>query len=496
VNRLHRLFVAAVALTAACAATTLPAADDPWQTVAADDTVITDPTTHLTDNQLGFLREVGARTWRLLSGPGVDPATSLPLASVLLSGDPAGTVELAPATADQQYTNPALIGNYLSAIVAAKDLGLDDHAQDKAAAVLARIQQLAKYNGFLFRWYSTTTGQAIESPRGRPIKNGYVSTVDNGWLAQGMLTAGQAFPALAGGFQALLDAMRWDFLYNTAEDVLYNGYQVGGTYSDTTYDNMYSGPRIADYVAIGSGKVPGRLWWGPARTPPADHRQRQVPVGQNRTYTDPQDGKAYTIFEGHYGYDRIKFVPTFGGSMYQALAPAMVVPEQAIAPQSLGMNNRNTALAQGAYGQYGAKSAVFGWSAATSPTGAQRYTNYGATELASNQGDVPDDVITPSAAFLALPIIPEQAYDNISRLITRYPTIYNQYGLLDAVQASTGKLAPRFMAIGQTAIMMAVDNAVNHDRLQGYFAAGPYAKLLFPYLSMERYSIHGLVGPG
>jgi len=106
---------------------------------------------------------------------------------------------------------------------------------------------------------------------------------------------------------------------------------------------------------------------------------------------------------------------------------------------------------------------------------------------------VPDDVIAPSAALLAVPIIPEQAFDNISQLITRYPMIYNQYGLLDAVEASTGELAPRFTAISQAAIMMAVDNAVNQDRLQGYFAASPS---LFPYLSMERYSIHGLVGPG
>jgi hypothetical protein len=109
---------------------------------------------------------------------------------------------------------------------------------------------------------------------------------------------------------------------------------------------------------------------------------------------------------------------------------------------------------------------------------------------------VPDDVITPSAAFLALPIITEQAFDNISQLITRYPMIYNQYGLLDAVQTRTGKLAPRFMAIGQTAIMMAVDNAVRHDWLQGCFAASSCSKPLLPYLSMERYSIHGLVGPG
>ncbi|GAA3439020.1 hypothetical protein [Kutzneria kofuensis] len=71
-NRLHRLLVAAVALTAACAATTEPVEADQWQAAAADDTVVVDPTAHLTDGQIGFLREVAARTWRLLSGPGVD----------------------------------------------------------------------------------------------------------------------------------------------------------------------------------------------------------------------------------------------------------------------------------------------------------------------------------------------------------------------------------------------------------------------------------------
>ena len=493
-NRVHCAALAAVSLLAACAAATQDT--DPWTAAAADDTVIVDPTPHFTGDQISFLREVGSRTWRLLSGPGVDPTTSLPLASVMLAGDPAGTVDLAPATPAQQYTNPSLIGNYLTAIVAAKDLGLDDHAQDRAAAVLAEIRQLAKYDGFLFRWYSTTTGQAIESPQGRPVKNGYVSTVDNAWLAQGMLTAAQAFPALSQGFQELLDAMRWDFLYNAPGNVLYNGYQMGKGYSDSTYDNLYSGPRIADYLAIGSGKVPGELWWGLARTPSADHRQRQVPQGQNRTYTDPQDGQQHTIFEGHYVYDRIKFVPTFNGSLYQALAPAMVVPEQTMAPQSLGLNNRNSALAQGAYGQFGAKTPVWGWSAATSPSGKQRYDNYGATELAINQGDVPDDVVSPSAAFLALPIIPELAYANVQQLLAQFPMVYNQYGLLDSVEARTGKLAPRFMAISQTAIMMAVDNAVDHGQLQGYFAASPTAKALSPYLSMERYSIHGLVGAG
>jgi hypothetical protein len=105
------------------------------------------------------------------------------------------------------------------------------------------------------------------------------------------------------------------------KDVLYNGYQVGGGYSDSTYRNLYSGPRIADYLAIGRGP--------PAATGPG----RRFGV-----YTDPQNHNSFT------------------GSLYQALAPALVVPEHSMAPDSLGLNNRNTALAHGAYGAFGAHS--------------------------------------------------------------------------------------------------------------------------------------------
>ncbi|HEY2696827.1 MAG TPA: glucoamylase family protein [Pseudonocardiaceae bacterium] len=469
-----------------------PAAADPWSQAAAGNALITDPTTQLSAAELTFLHQVANRTWNFLSGPDLDPGTSLPMDSVAVSGQSGSTVNLNQTTAATAYTNPTLIGNYLTSIVAAKDIGVATAAQAQTAAQaeLTELTKLATYQGFLFRWYDTRTGQAIDGPRGNPVTNGYVSTVDNGWYAQGLLVARQAFPPLAAGFNKLLTAMQWQFLYDSKDNVLYNGYQMGKGYSNSTYDNAYSGPRIADYLAIGSGKVPGALWWGLSRTPPADHNQRQVPQGNQVSYTDPQDHKKYAVYEGHYVYDHIKFVPTFNGSMYQALAPELVVPEQTMAPNSLGLNDRNTALAQGAYGSYGAKSTVWGWAPATSPQG--RYVNYGAPDLGTDTGAISDEVVSPYAEFLALPVIPTQADANIGALRTNFPKSYTQYGFLDSIDTKTGQIANRFMAISQLAILMAIDDAVDHDQLQTYLAGGPEGKVLNQYLGIEQYSIQGL----
>lgn len=466
---------------------------DPWAQSAADGALVTDPTSELTPDQIAYLRRIAAGTWSYLSGPGMDAATHLPLDSVAITGGSGEAVSLAAPTSETEYTNPALIGTYLSAIAAARDLGLAsaDEAESDAAAVLGDIERLPKYEGFLYRWYSTRTAQPLDTPRGEAEPAGYVSTVDNGWLAQGLVVAAQAFPQLSGRALSLLGAMQWGLLYDSAGNVLYNGYQVGKGYSHATYDNEYSGPRIADYMAIASGKVPGSLWWGLNRTPAADKGQQQTPQGTETTYTDPQNHRAYTVFEGYYVYDRIKFVPTFNGSLYQALSPDLIVPEQTMAPQSLGLNDRNTALAQGAFAQASGDT-VWGWAPATSPGPRARYTNYGVPDLGSTRSHVSDAVVTPYAACLALLVAPRQAYADLTNLVSAYPELSTRYGFLDSVDIRTGQTAQRYMAVSQLTILMAIDDAVDHDRLQTYFAGSAYAQTLAPYLAEERYAIQGL----
>ena len=80
--------------------------------------------------------------------------------------------------------------------------------------------------------------------------------------------------------------------------------------------------RIAAYVGIGTHRMPGDVWWRTWRTLPASFDwQGQVPQGANRTYQDPQSGKSFTVFEGHYSYGGTSFVPSWGGSMFEGLMP-------------------------------------------------------------------------------------------------------------------------------------------------------------------------------
>jgi hypothetical protein len=183
--------------------------------------------------------------------------------------------------------------------------------------------------------------------------------------------------------------MQWQVLYDQKHDVLYNGYEVGGSHSRNTYDNAYCGPRIAEYLAIGSGKVPGALWWGPHRTPPASHNQRQVPRGWSETYLDPQNHHAYR---------------------------------------------------------------------ATSPGTDMRYRNYGVPALSIDQGPVAHAVVTPYAAFLALPVIPGQAAADISRMAGTYPSLYTRYGFLDSVTIRSGQVAARYLAVSQLTILMSISS--------------------------------------
>ena len=85
---------------------------------------------------------------------------------------------------------------YLWAVVAAKDLGLISRprADDLIEATLGEVQRLKRFDGFLYQWYDTTTGDVIRNPgdidcsaETTPTFDNcyFISNVDNGWYASG-----------------------------------------------------------------------------------------------------------------------------------------------------------------------------------------------------------------------------------------------------------------------------------------------------------------------
>jgi hypothetical protein len=479
----------------------------------------------LTAAQRSVLQGIAADTWKFYAAD-VDPVTHLPLDN------------LGPGSIRGTYTSAADIGVYLWAVISADDLGLISRprADSLITATLTTVQGLKRFDGFLYQWYDTTTGDTIRNPGDidcsadtTPVQDNcyFVSAVDNGWYASGLIAARQALPELAPLVNKLIAPMNFGIFYDSRPQTACNtnpavagnqptGQMYGGYYVDqgpAGYHNgaLYSDPRIAIYIGMGLHQMPGDVWWRTWRTlPPMQCStdpdfswQGQWPVaGYWQTYTDPQSGKKFRVWEGHYTYPgtSLTYVPTWAGGMFEALMANEVVPETTWGPHSFGLNDLRNAQVQIKYDTEVLHDPVWGMSPSSTADDTGDYAAYGVDGLkfpASDQlsQDVTpgttEDVVTPYASFLALSVLPQQAYANIARLRQLYPGTYtSDGGFYDAVNPATGAIGHRQLVLDQSIIMAALDNALNNNALQRDFARDPASWAAKTYLSMETMSIH------
>jgi hypothetical protein len=241
--------------------------------------------------------------------------------------------------------------------------------------------------------------------------------------------------------------------------------------------------RIATYLGIVNGQIPPSGLYGTFRTMPAgcDYSwQEQSPVGENRVY----DG--LTVFEGAYSSDGMQFVPSWGGSMFEALMPDLLVPEETWGPTSWGVNHPVTVAVQEKHGQdagYG----YWGFSPASNPDGG--YREYGVdaagmradgyfSDQENTDVDLPfagcptaergtnpaptygDGVVTPHASFLAL------GYDAVH----------------------SGRVAERYLSLDQSMIMAAVANGLDDGAMRTLFADDAVRDALQPLMAAQTFS--------
>ena len=133
------------------------------------------------------------------------------------------------------------------------------------------------------------------------------------------------------------------------------------------------------------------------------------------------------VFEGAYRYRGIQFVPSWGGDMFEALMPDLFVPEARWGPRSWGRNHPATVAGQIEHGLNDASYGYWGFSPASDPFGG--YREWGVDAMGMDTDGYPSDVertnvrrrlrglprrpvrapaygdgvVTPHAAFLALP---------------------------------------------------------------------------------------------
>ncbi|MEO3808950.1 glucoamylase family protein [Sphaerisporangium sp. B11E5] len=475
------------------------------------------------DSRASVLRRYAADTWRSMAAM-VDPGTGLPADKV--SGD---------LSTRARVTSPTNAGTYLWSTLAARDLRLIDRREAAARAgrvldAIARLDHDAA-TGLYYNWYDPATLQVVRTwpDTGDPVRP-FVSSVDNAWLATALTMVRNAVPEQSAKAGALLSRMDFTAFYDPQGRAdVGTGLMTGGYWPEkpegcsqetdyahtgtTVYSTCHrygamSETRIVSYVAIALGQVPATHYFGMWRTFPGTCDwgwSDQKPEGTWRTH------RGIEVFEGTYGYRGMRFVPTWGGSMFEALMADLVVPEEVWGARSWGRNHPVYVAAQIEHGMKEAKYGYWGFSPSDNPAGG--YREYGVDPLGmdtdgytSDQertstdpgfGDCRpakpepsrygDGVVTPHASFLALRYAAGEALDNLARLRADFDS-YGPGGFYDAVAVRSGMVAKEYLALDQGMVMAALGNALAGDAMRRYYTRGGAERLLKPVLGEEQWA--------
>jgi hypothetical protein len=466
------------------------------------------------DRDRDTLREYAADTWRsfeLLT----DPQTGLPSDNVSEDG------------VRSRYTSPTNIGTYLWSTIAARDLGIVERreARERMARALESVAGLERHepSGQFYNWYDPQTGEKLTTwpVNGDPVYP-FLSSVDNGWLGAALLIVQRAEPKLRDEARAIERDMNWGFYYDPQVGQLRGGAwadpppqcNVPATYEgdDVYYTCHHYGalntePRITSYLGIADGTVPPEHYFRMWRTFPNTcdwSWQEQRPEGVTRTYL------GVDVFEGHYSYRGMDLVPSWGGSMFEALMVPLLVPEEQWGPRSWGVNHPLHVRAQQEHGLDEADYGYWGFSPSNNPDGGYReygvdpiglepngyssdqqrtHVDYGFGECRPPQPEPTeygDGVVTPHASFLALDFDREGALENLANLRRDFD-VYGEGGFFDAVEVTTGQVSRFWLALDQGMVMAALANELKNDRLQRYIAP-ELERSVRPLLAMEEFT--------
>jgi hypothetical protein len=478
----------------------------------------------------GYLRD----TWRSYTAM-VDPGTGLPSDNV--GGD------LAPSSR-AHYTSPTNIGAYLWSTTVAHDTGLIGRKESRARIrqTLRTLAGLEKHepSGMFYNWYDPATGAKLTTwpENGDPVYP-FVSSVDNGWLATGLLVVARSDKQLAQQADAIRKQMDFSWYYDenagarlTADQPV--GGQISGGFwvepppgcsqlvalkpgTEPVYQTCHrygafnTEPRMASYLGIAAGQIPTKHYWGPVRTfynDNCDYSWTETrPVGGWQTY----DG--IPVFEGAQPYRDVNVVPTWGGSMFEALMVPLFVPEEKWGPRSWGVTHPLYVRGQIEHGFDDAKYGYWGFSPSNNPAGG--YREYGVDALGMDAGTPEsggytsdqertvwnqayegchggdpapttygDGVVTPHASFLAYRYAPQAALANLAKLRNNFDA-YGPGGFYDAVAVRSGQVSKRYLSLDQGMIMAALGNALAGDDLRRYVSKGAMQDRLQPLMRQE-----------
>ena len=450
--------------------------------------------------QRGTLLRYARDTWASLVAM-TDPDTGLAADSLGADGT---------ASVETSITN---VGAYLWSTLVAGALHLITHAEatsrlERTLATLATMER-HEASGQFYNWYDHTTGAKLTAwPRTGDRLDPILSSVDNGWLATGLHLVGSCIPELAARARAIFEGMDFGLYYRPEVNRIAISCTPDGGRTANCYDTVVSESRIASYIGIATGKLPGKQYFGTWRTFPDTGEwswQETELLGFTRTYL------GVDVFEGAYPYGGMLIVPGWGGSMFEALMPALFVPEDVWGPNSWAINHPLTVAAQIHHGLVEAGYGYWGFSPSAVPEGG--YHEYGVDAIAMNPAGYcsnedatlvhrpaalrgaprheafkfANGVVTPHASFLALRWAPAAALANLAKLEANF-AIYGPLGFHDSVNVGTGAVSSSYLSLDQGMIMAAIGNALCDDMLRRAFATETFRLALEPIISMEEFN--------
>ncbi|WP_168221667.1 glucoamylase family protein [Aquisphaera giovannonii] len=454
----------------------------------------------LTSEDRAQLLQYAGATWRSLDR--MTFPTGLPADGLIKEGDGWGTPTL--------QTSPTNIGAYLWSVLAAERLNLisEEEGHTRTERTLDTLAAIDRHHGFYLNDIDPRTGGVVRTSAHDPTpRRPLVSCVDNGWLAASLVMVSNSRPGLRAKATKLLEAMNFRFFfdpYDAADPVNHPGFLRVGYWADEKsfyghYGMLNTEARIASYVGIMRKDLPENHYYRLYRTlPGSTPDQEQKPVGQYRDYM------GIKVFEGAYTYRGARIVPSWGGSMFEALMVTLFVPEDVWAPRSWGINHPLYVQAQIQHGIEEARYGFWGFSPANCPRGG--YEVYGVKALgtdplgylsfdvgappspaAPNMPPSKHGVVTPHAAFLALRFAPREAMENLRKMAAKFP-VYSQFGFLDSVDVESGIVSGGVLALDQGMIMAAIANELADDAMQHAFSDGQVEKVIRPIIAMEEFS--------
>ncbi|MFJ6819162.1 glucoamylase family protein [Streptomyces niveus] len=413
-----------------------------------------------------------------------------------------------------QNTSPTNIGCGLWSTVAAAGLGVIDQEtmRRRLELTVTAVEKLERHHGFWLNWYDAHDGSVLTSwpGTGDPVRP-FLSSVDNAWLVTGLLIAADADSRLRRRVGKLLATADWSYFYtpyDAADPVAGPGQLRGGFWTDTGeptghhYGALNTEPRMASYLGIADGSLPSDHYWHMFRTMLPEHGQEQAPGGAYDTI----DG--VRLFQGHYTYRGRKLVPTWGGSMFEALMVPLFVPEPEWSPRSWGTTHRRFVQSQIEHGLEEAEYGYWGFSPSEVPEGG--YQEYGVDAIGMNidgyasntdrtyvtHGEplppasaYTNGVVTPHASFLALPYARSEALANLKAIADDFGAYDDGYGFRDSVNVGTGHVSSSALALDQGMIAAALAQELRPGLLQRPFRTGGFASRIRPMLAKEHFSI-------